>query len=56
MQRLDRFDRWRVSCIGEVEVQGGTKPPGMVVCVEVVVLGGMGEQWWCLTRVNARFN
>ena len=33
-----------VSCIGEVEVQGGTKPPGMVVCVEVVVLGGMGEQ------------
>ena len=27
-----------------MEVQGGTKPPGMVVCVEEVVLGGMGEQ------------
>ena len=29
----------RVSCIGEVEVQGGTKPPGMVVSG-----GGEGDE------------
>ena len=48
-----------MSCIGEVEVQGGTKPPGMVVSG-----GGEGDEQWrgCLavldgsTRVNARLN
>ena len=30
-----------VSCIGEVEVQGGTKPPGMVVSG-----GGEGDEQW----------
>ena len=31
----------RVSCIDEVEVQGGTKPPGMVVSG-----GGEGDEQW----------
>ena len=44
-----------MSCSGEVEVQGGKIPPGMVVCVEVVVLGGMVNSAWVLTGVNARF-
>ena len=34
-----------VSCIGEVEVQGGTKPPGMV---EAGVGETVNSNWWYL--------